>query len=83
MDIFMIIMANFQDISKDYFKKNPEERLELIQELYEDIEQNILDKELSREVLVNLMDVFLKDAEEKEHYETASVIQEIKKLLQQ
>jgi hypothetical protein len=79
----MIIVANFQDISKDYFKKNPEERLELIQELYEDIEQNIIDKELSRDVLVNLMDVFLKDAEEKEHYETASVIKEIKTLLQQ
>ena len=79
----MIIVANFQDISKDYFKKNPKERLELIQELYDDIEQNILDKELSREVLVNLMDVFLRDAEEKEHYETAQVINEIKILLQQ
>ena len=79
----MIIMANFQDISKDYFKLNPDERLELIQELYQEVEQNIIDKELSRDVLVGLMDIFLKDAEEKEHYETASVIKEIKTLLQQ
>lgn len=79
----MIIMANFQDISKDYFKLNPDERLELIQELYKEVEQNIIDKELSRDVLVGLMDIFLKDAEEKEHYETASVIKEIKTLLQQ
>jgi ribonucleotide reductase alpha subunit len=78
----MIIMANFQEISKDYFKKNPQERLELIQEIYEDIADNILDRELSKEVLLNLMDVFLKDAEEKEHYETAQVINEIKKLLE-
>ena len=78
----MIIMANFQDISKDYFKLNPDERLELIQELYKEVEQNIIDKELSRDVLVGLMDIFLKDAEEKEHYETASVIKEIKTLLQ-
>ena len=76
-------MANFQDISKDYFKLNPDERLELIQELYKEVEQNIIDKELSRDVLVGLMDIFLKDAEEKEHYETASVIKEIKTLLQQ
>ena len=79
----MIIMANFQDISKDYFKLNPDERLELIQELYKEVEQNIIDKELSRDVLIGLMDIFLKDAEEKEHYETASVIKEIKTLLQQ
>jgi hypothetical protein len=79
----MIIVANFQDISKDYFKLNPDERLELIQELYQEIQQNIIDKELSRDVLVGLMDIFLKDAEEKEHYETASVINEIKILLQQ
>lgn len=78
----MIIMANFQEISKDYFKKNPQERLELIQEIYDDISDNILDRELSKEVLLNLMDVFLKDAEEKEHYETAQVINEIKKLLE-
>jgi ribonucleotide reductase alpha subunit len=79
----MIIVANFQDISKDYFKLNPDERLELIQEMYQEIQQNIIDKELSRDVLVGLMDIFLKDAEEKEHYETASVINEIKILLQQ
>jgi hypothetical protein len=78
----MIIMANFHDISKDYFKKNPQERLELIQSIYEDIEQDILDKELSRETLIALMDIFLKDSEEKEEYETASVIKEIKLLLE-
>jgi len=78
----MIIMSNFQEISKDYFKKNPQERLELIQTIYEDIQDNILDRELSKEVLLNLMDVFLKDAEDKEHYETAQVINEIKKLLE-
>jgi hypothetical protein len=75
-------MSNFQEISKDYFKKNPQERLELIQTIYEDIQDNILDRELSKEVLLNLMDVFLKDAEDKEHYETAQVINEIKKLLE-
>jgi hypothetical protein len=75
-------MSNFKDISKDYFKKNKEERLELINEIYLDIEQNIINKELSRETLVKLMDSFLKDAEEKEHYETASVIKEIKILLE-
>jgi Fe-S cluster biosynthesis and repair protein YggX len=75
-------MSNFNDISKDYFKKNKEERLELINEIYLDIEQNIINKELSRETLVKLMDSFLKDAEEKEHYETASVIKEIKILLE-
>lgn len=79
----MIIVANFQDISKDYFKKNPDERLELIRQLYQEIEENIIDKELSRDVLINLMDIFLKDAESKEHYETAQVINEIKILLQQ
>ena len=76
------IMANFHDISKDFFKKDYTERLILIQELFKDLQENIIDREVSKMVLLDLLEVFLLQAEEKEDYETAMVINEIKILLE-
>jgi hypothetical protein len=75
-------MAHFHDISKDFFKKDYSERLSLIQELYTDLKDNIIDREISKMVLLDLLNIFLLQAEEKEDYETAMVINEIKLLLE-
>jgi hypothetical protein len=75
-------MANFHDISKDFFKKDYTERLILIQELFKDLQENIIDREVSKMVLLDLLNIFLLQAEEKEDYETAMVINEIKLLLE-
>jgi hypothetical protein len=71
-------MADLHQLSKDYFKKNPEERLELIQEVYTEIENEIQGNEFSRDVIIKTLTIFIKDSENKEDYEIAGFIKEIK-----
>lgn len=74
-----MIMEDLSDLTKDYFKKTQEERLELLDQFYVEILNMVIENEVSKESLERHFDKIIRMSLEEEEYEISQLMLEIKK----
>ncbi len=72
-------MEDLSDLTKDYFKKTQEERLELLDQFYVEILNMVIENEVSKESLERHFDKIIRMSLEEEEYEISQLMLEIKK----
>lgn len=72
-------MDDLSDLTKDYFKKSQEERIELLDQFYFEILQMAVENEVEGEALQRHFDKIIKMSLEEEEYEISQLMSEIKK----
>jgi len=72
-------MDDLSDLTKDYFKKSKEERIELLDQFYVDILNMVIENNVDKESLERHFDKIIRMSLEEEEYEISQLMLEIKK----
>lgn len=72
-------MEDLSELTKDYFKKTQEERIELLDQFYVEILNMAIENEVSKESLERHFDKIIRISLEEEEYEISQLMLEIKK----
>ena len=72
-------MDDLSDLTKDYFKKSKEERIELLDQFYVDILNMVIENNVDKESLERHFDKIIRMSLEEEQYEISQLMLEIKK----
>lgn len=72
-------MDDLSDLTKDYFKKSKEERIELLDQFYVEILNMAIENNVDKESLERHFDKIIRMSLEEEEYEISQLMLEIKK----
>jgi len=72
-------MEDLSDLTKDYFKKSKEERIELLDQFYVEILNMAIENNVDKESLERHFDKIIRMSLEEEEYEISQLMLEIKK----
>jgi ribosome maturation protein Sdo1 len=72
-------MDDLSDLTKDYFKKSKEERIELLDQFYVEILNMVIENNVDKESLERHFDKIIRMSLEEEEYEISQLMLEIKK----
>ena len=72
-------MEDLSDLTKDYFKKSKEERIELLDQFYVEILNMAIQNNVDKESLERHFDKIIRMSLEEEEYEISQLMLEIKK----
>ena len=72
-------MVDLSDLTKDYFKKSKEERVELLDQFYFEVLTMAVENQIDSESLYRHFDKIIKYSLENEEYEVSDLISTIKK----
>jgi ribosome maturation protein Sdo1 len=72
-------MDDLSDLTKDYFKKSKEERIELLDQFYVEILNMVIENNVDKESLERHFNKIIRMSLEEEEYEISQLMLEIKK----
>ena len=72
-------MDDLSDLTKDYFKKSKQERIELLDQFYVEILNMVIENNVDKESLERHFDKIIRMSLEEEEYEISQLMLEIKK----